>query len=311
VVAVPVTANEHVIGAIRAEQPTGATDRRTLRIFGLIGAIGAGVIAIGAAIGFVVAGRLARPVQQLSDAAVRLGDGDFSIIIPPSGIPELDGASNALTATAGQLDDVLRRERAFSADVSHQLRTPLAGLRAAIETEIAFPRPDRANALHEALEDVDRIERTITEMLTIARNAVPTRSTMSLQPFLAGVANAWNGTFADAGRKLSVDDSAPLSQVHGNATMLRHAVDVVLDNALHHGGGAVRVETHVTGDAVTIAVSDEGSGFPVAVPPADGDEHGLGLPLARRLVEAMPGRLTTSRPGERAVVTFVLARAES
>ena len=127
----------------------------------MLAALAVGVLMIGAAIGYVLAGRLARPVRRLRDAAVDLGDGDFTIDVPRSGVPELDQAGQAMTATARRLDDLVSRERAFSADASHQLRTPIAGLRAAIQTELAFPRPDRTEVLREAISDIDRLERTM------------------------------------------------------------------------------------------------------------------------------------------------------
>ena len=120
------------------------------------------------------------PCASLRDAAVRLGDGDFTIDVPRSDIPEIDQAAVAMTATAARLDDLVARERSFSADVSHQLRTPLAGLRAAIETELEFPRPDHTVVLRESLDDIERLERTILELLAIARSSQPNGSPVSI-----------------------------------------------------------------------------------------------------------------------------------
>lgn len=113
IVAVPVAADERVIGAIRAEQSTAGSDARSRRIIGLLGGLAAAVLAVGAAIGYVVAGRLTRPVRRLRDAAVQLGDGDFSIDVPRSQVPELDQAAQAMTVTARRLDDLVNRERSF------------------------------------------------------------------------------------------------------------------------------------------------------------------------------------------------------
>ncbi|CAN5585173.1 HAMP domain-containing sensor histidine kinase [soil metagenome] len=314
VVAVPIAADEQVSGAIRAEQSTAASDARVRRIVGLLGGLAVGVLAIGAGIGYVVAGRLSRPVRRLRDAALQLGDGDFSIEVPGSRVPELDQVAHAMTVTARRLDDLVTRERAFSADASHQLRTPLAGLRAAIETELAFPRSDSAAVLREALADVDRLEQTITELLAIARTSTIIEGSVALADVFAQIEASWQRTFAKGGRTLDVSPARYTPQVNGSPTALRHALDVLLDNALHHGAGEVRVEHVVTDDSVTIIVSDEGEGFTAPATSVEGSDissslHGLGLPLARRLIEAMPGRLTITRLAPHPRIEIVLQRA--
>ena len=305
VVAVPVAADEAVIGAIRAEQSTSASDARSRRIIELLGGLAMLVASVGAVIGWILAGRLARPVRRLRDAAVGLGDGDFSIEAPRSSVPELDQLGQAMTATSRRLDDLVTRERAFSANVSHQLRTPLAGLRAAIETELAFPRPDADVALREAIVDIDRLERTITELLTIARGASAATASVSLGDVLAELDSTWRQPFASAGRPLTIESARFAPAVRGHAAMLRHALDVLLDNALRHGAGEVRITHHHTDEAVTLAIGDEGPGFgdrvaaaePWDPAPDGGALHGLGLPLAVRLVDAMGGRLTIAERG--------------
>lgn len=317
VVAVPVAADEQVIGVIRAEQSTAASDSRTRRILALLAGLAISVVAVGAAIGYVLAGRLARPVRRLRDAAVDLGDGDFTIEVPRSSIPELDQAAMAMTATARRLDDLVRRERSFSADASHQLRTPIAGLRAAIETELAFPRTDRGEVLREALSDIDRLERTISELLTIARTSEITDAPLPLAEVLAEVEQNWRVRFARADRLLIIPTARYAPSVRGNAAVLRHALDVLIDNALRHGAGEVRIDHTVSDGSVTVSVTDEGAGFtrPVSFDeqdarPAADQSHGLGLPLARRLVDAMPGRLMIVRAGPHPQIDIVLQRAQ-
>lgn len=311
VVAVPVSADEAIIGAIRAEQSTSGSDARTQRIVLVLGSLAVGVVAVGAGLGYVIAGRLARPVRDLRDAAVRLGDGDFSLDVPHSSIPEIDQAAVAMTATATRLDGLVARERAFSADASHQLRTPLAGLRAAIETELEFPRPDHSEVLRESLDDIERLERTITELLAIARTPQASQaSTATLAPIFDEITAAWHGRFALVGRPLIVADASGSPEVRGNPLMLRHALDVLLDNALTHGDGETRVELHLRADTVTITVSDEGAGFQLPPTPAANASTvaGLGLPLAQRLVEALPGRLVMRRTTRHPQIDIVLQR---
>jgi signal transduction histidine kinase len=307
IVAVPVAADEQVVGVIRAEQSTASSDARSRHIVALLGLLALVVIAVGAAIGFLVAGRLSRPVRRLRDAAVQLGEGDFTIDVPRSNVPELDQAAQAMTTTAKRLDDLVTRERSFSADASHQLRTPLAGMRAAIETELEFPRSDRAEVLHEALGDIDRLERTIVELLSIARTSRTASDPTSLAELLNDLNATWRGPLAANGRPLTITDAHDCPHVRGNSTMLRHAFDTLLDNALTHGAGEVRIDNRVGSDTVTLSITDEGPGFLDA--PADG-LHGLGLPLARRLIEAMPGRLVIAHAGPHPSIDVVLHRVQ-
>jgi signal transduction histidine kinase len=315
IVAVPVTVNEQVIGAIRAEQATSATNQRAWRVAGLVAALAAAVLGIGAAVAFVVAGRLARPIRRLSDAAVQLGEGDFEVDLPRSPVPEIDDANRALTTTAHHLDELVSRERSFSADASHQLRTPLAGLRAAIETEIEFPRNDRALVLREVLGDIDRLEETITELLALARRSHSSGVTSPAE-VLREVEREWHGRLAALGRPLIIDaESLPL--VQGPPAALRHAISILVDNATRHGRGAVRVSAEAALEAVTISVSDDGPGFPEAFEPgrltpdeAGDGQHGVGLPLARRLVTSMPGRLVFVRLRPRPRIDIVVTAVD-
>ncbi len=318
IVAVPVAADEQVVGAIRAEQSTASSVARYRRFLLSLAALALIVLIIGAAIGYVVAGRLARPVRRLRDAAVQLGNGDFAIDATHSDIPELDEAEQALVTTARRLEELVSRERMFSADVSHQLRTPLAGLRAGIETEMAFPRPDSTEVLREALVDLDRLERTVSELLTIARTPVTDDSRASLGNVLNDIKLRWTDPFTDAGRHLVVSPVRRDQEVRGTDAMLRHALDVLVDNGLEHGSGELRIEHTMDVDTVTVTVTDEGPGF-AADPFASTDRSGgsgpaplesLGLPLAKRLVESMSGRLVIRNIGPHPQIDVVLHRAD-
>ncbi len=316
VVAVAVAFDEVVIGAVRVEQSTVAGDARATRIYGLVVGLAVVVVLVGAGVGWVVAGRLAGPVLRLRDAAVQLGEGDFAVNVPDSAVAEVDEAGRALSVTARRLDDLMTRERMFSADVSHQLRTPIAGLRAAVETELAFPRSDANDLLREAVADLDRLEQTVTELLAVARRSGSAVVTLSLDEVFHDVQTKWSRAFEASGRVLKVLSARFAPPVVGSAANLRHALDVLIDNALRHGAGRVEVSFVVNEDSITVRVSDEGPGFASGTDriarqgnDEDGSTHGLGLPLARRLVEAMPGRLTITRSEAHPRIDIVVGRA--
>lgn len=318
VAAIPIVDREAVVGVTRASQPTTVVDRRAQLAILLLLGLGLGVIAVGAGLAHVLAGRLAAPIRRLRDDAVRLGDGNFAITPVPTGIGEFDDASAALASTGHRLEDLITGERAFSADASHQLRTPLAALKTNIETEIQFPRAASDAVLHEALEDIARLETTIDQLLTFARTSALTADTVEIGPLLEHIRNRWNGMLAQAGRPLVVVVPDEAASIRATEALLHQAIDILLDNASKHGTGEVRVAPRLAAGSVTIVIADQGPGFGGGAgglglsgdePAMPGAGHGLGLPLARRLVEAMHGRLVIARRAPHPIIEVVLVRA--
>ena len=307
IAAVPVTADERVIGVVRAERSLRAVDARVTRAWLLLASFGAAVLILSGVIGRSLADRIARRVRTVRDAAVQLGDGDFTIAAEPTGIRELDEVTRALHTTAQRLEHALERERAFSADASHQLRTPLTSLRLIIDNELAAPGPPEI-ALTEALAEIDRLEITIDSLLELAHGASSTdRPVLDIERVLRDASQHWHSVLAASTRQLRIVRSAaanPRARHHAIA----QALDVLLDNAWRHGRGTVTVEARDIAMGIAITVTDEGPGID-----ADADDifrrhrtgrtdtsgEGIGLALARSLVEGEAGRLLLdrARPG--------------
>jgi signal transduction histidine kinase len=235
--------------------------------------------------------RLAAPLEDLAASARRLGDGDFSARAPRSGLPEPDDVAAALDSTAGRLSTMLERSHSFSADASHQLRTPLTALRLDLEAlAMSGAEPELVAA---ATAEADRLEATIAELLTLAQP--PSEEAVDVARLTASRLDAWRALARAEGREVLLD-AGPVAAVRARAAALGQCLQVLLDNALAHGSGTITVSIrHVPGPGVRLCVADEGSGFTErAVPrPADrhGGHHGRGLPLARSLIEAEGGRL--------------------
>jgi signal transduction histidine kinase len=313
VVAVPVTHDGDVIGAVQVVAARGAVEQVVALTW--TGMVALAALALGATwlVGRRQARRLARPLEHLAVGARRLGEGDFSVRVGRGGIPEIDAVACALDGTADRLDDLLARERAFSADASHQLRTPLAGVRLRLEAALEQPDGDLRSAIAETLVDVDRLEATITELLALARSERAERAEpLDLVALLAELSDEWIGHLALQGRDLDVtiDRSAP--PAHASAAAVRQVLAVLVDNAVRHGSGTVFVRVREAADAVAVDVSDQGPGIGEPEHALFGrrsaQPHGIGLALARRLAEAEDGRLRLTQPSP-PVFTLLLPAA--
>lgn len=310
-VAVPVFDEGSVVGAIRATTPTDRVDDRVRRAWLTMAGLGLAVLGLASGVAFVAARRLTRPVSALAGAARRLGDGDFTVAPPPSGVPELDAVGEALAATSARLGTTLDRERAFSADASHQLRTPLAALRIRLEAAQLDPAADHAATLDLALAEIDRLERTIDELMALARDQ-PGGPVLDPEGLLDEVERRWHAVLAVEGRPLRIGRPGHAVATRASMAAVRHALDVLVDNANRHGKGSVYVAARDAGGALAFDVTDEGPGpsqaeddlFRRRSTTADGS--GIGLALARSLVEAQGGRLVLARDGTVATFTILL-----
>jgi signal transduction histidine kinase len=208
-------------------------------------------------------------------------------------VPELDALGQALDATARRLDELVTRERAFSADASHQLRTPLAALR--IELEAMQMAGAEAPEVERAIGEVDRLQATIDALLAVARDSPRGEGTTDVGTLLDEVEEAWRPRLAERARPLHVFSHD--GSISAAPAVVRQIFDVLLDNALRHGAGAVEVRCRPTGRFVAIEVHDEGNATPVPESvfarrgPEAADGHGIGLALARSLAHAEGGRL--------------------
>src|SRR5262245_34699087 len=165
-------------------------------------------------------------------------------------------------------------------------------MRVAVETELTAPRPDASAVLHESLGQLDRLESTISSLLALARHTDRERTERDILELCRRILEQWRDPAARDGRQLILGGEPVRASVAAEA--IRHVVDVLVDNALRHGKGDIRVAVATTGATVTIDVADEGPAPRDHDPFADtgsDSTHGIGLRLARTLAESSQGRL--------------------
>jgi signal transduction histidine kinase len=208
----------------------------------------------------------------------------------------------ALDATAVRIAQLVGREREFTVNAAHQLRTPLTALRLRLE-EIEARRPagledETARALHE----VDRLQATVDDLLKLAREGrAGDARPLDLGALVRTHATRWRPIFDRAGRRLQIADGDGATPLASRGA-IGQALDVLVDNALQHGDGTVTVAVERRDGRAVLSVSDEGPGV------APGSERsiflrggsaaggtGVGLHLARSLVEAENARLRVAK----------------
>lgn len=290
----------HVI----ASAPKAEVSRRVRNIWLLVGGLGLGGTAAAVALAGLQARRLARPLERLAHASAELGTGDFSVRAGSFGVPEIDAVASALDASAARIAGLIGREREFSANVSHQLRTPLTGLRLRLEELARISDPETvAREASAALAEADRLERTIAELSAAARSGrAGDPAVLDLDELVGRHRTGWQAEFAARRRTLRAKSAGTPIHVSGTPGSVGQALDVLIENGLRHGAGTVTVTVGVSRDQPCIRVEDEGAGIPEGADqrifergssPAGGT--GIGLPLARALVEADAGRLVLVR----------------
>ncbi|MGW5722895.1 sensor histidine kinase [Amycolatopsis sp. NPDC003865] len=307
--AVPVVSGPRVTGVVRA-----ATPLSELRVRIILTWLGmAGLAAATTGVSWLMARRstkrLVRPMEELAAAAERLGDGDFTARSPRAGIAEIDQVGEALDTTAARIGETLERERAFSAEASHQLRTPLTGLRLQLEAALQTPSADPYTAIRAGIASADRLERTIDDLLALGRERRAPRAELDLDALLDELRQSGDALLAPRGRALRiVRQDPPPARVA--AAAVRQVLGVLLDNAVTHGRGTVTVVARDAGDTLAIDVADEGPDLGETDPfTATTGGNGIGLRLARGLAEAEGGRLRLSKP-EPPTFTLLLPAAE-
>jgi len=313
VVAVPVTADEQVVGAVRAATPETVLWRRVLYAWSGLAAL-AGLCLMAAVL---VARRRARtlavPLEQLAATAERVGAGDLAARARVKGGVEIERVARTQNAMLDQLTAAIERERRFSADASHQLRTPLMGLQLGLEAALhavgTGPHTDVGPRVQEALDLATELDSRVAHLLQLARTGTIRHAAGAPVTEVISRAQAtWHSAFAEQGRRLVTDVPAEVGSVTVPALPVTEVLDVLVHNALRHGAGQTGMTVRDLGSALRIDVSDEGAVTvePLALfegtmtAPDDGfaaageANRGIGLPLARTLAHAYGGRLTLS-----------------
>jgi signal transduction histidine kinase len=267
-------------------------------------------------VGYGVARGALRPVERYRIAAERA---DAAPVLPvepgrDDEVTRLGHTFNALLARIGAANE---RERQFLADTSHELRSPLALMRAELEMALLRPRPpaETAAALESLRGQVDRLidlSNALLDLEEVRAGDVLDGEQVDVAGLVTELAERYAARAAEQGRRIEIEprdtpaQGSPSEEVllEGNRHWLDVALRNLLSNALRHGEGTITVRTTGAGGRVRLTVSDEGGGFGPefvskafdrfsrAEPSRSGPGTGLGLSLVQAVAEAHGGTAT-------------------
>jgi signal transduction histidine kinase len=264
-VAVPVASGGIVHGALRVTLDTSDVDARIHRFWRSLAGIAAVVLAVVAVVGWGIARSVTRPIRQLNRDAARFASGDLTVSPEPiTGPPEVRALADTMSTMARRLDELLRSQRTFIADASHQLRTPLTALRLRLDN-IQSQLPARSTAeLDAAIDETTRLAALVTSLLQLAHaDEHPATGIADLARLTIDRVDTWSAV-ADANGVTLIADIPPGSVlVEADPAAIEQILDNLLDNALNASPSGSTITARITSHATTrdLTISDQGAGL--------------------------------------------------
>lgn len=319
-----------IVGALQLGSDRDDVDGPLAQLLVVLAMVSPLALVAAAAGGYLLAGRALAPVAAITDLAARIGARDLharlQLDLPDDELGRLVSTFNAML---NRIEEAFARQRQFTADAAHELRTPLSLMRA--QVDLALARPRSTVAYREALRGLDRdlgrLTGLVSSLLVLARTEsgqlVPERSEFDLRETIEAINEQYAPLAREAGVVLHADTGP--ARIEADEDLLVQVLVNLVDNAITHTppAGSVTVGCHTAGSLVHLWVSDTGCGIPAADQARVFDRFyrvdvsraranggaGLGLAICKAIVEAHHGTLTlSSQVGEGTRVALALPR---
>ncbi|MGH9344399.1 MAG: heavy metal sensor histidine kinase [Terriglobia bacterium] len=340
-----ISTNGHRFMALTAAVPVGTNTGKVWRMQVAIGRtkdeklleryrhwlwlIWAAMLVLCPLVGYRIARRGIRPVERIAETARRIGSSTLSERIQPAGYPvELAALAETFNAMLDRLEDSFARLSDFSADLAHELRTPVNNIRG--EAEVALTRArsvdDYREVLGSCLEEAVRLSELIGNLLFLARTESPEthlkRESTEIEQVLNAVQDYFEPAAIEAGVHLEVECTGRIA-ISVDRTLVQRALANLVSNALSHtrAGETILLRAWEKPGRVHIEVQDTGVGIPAEALPRIFDRFyrvdrarssrsggtGLGLAIVRGIVTMHGGSVgIRSKPGDGTIVSFEL-----
>jgi signal transduction histidine kinase len=319
--AVPIIRHGRPVGAVRVTQSVAAVHGAVKSVELRLALIGLLVLLLGLFAGGLIAAQIARPIKRLEQVARRVAHGDLSARATVDGSREQRSLARSFNEMTGRISRLVRAHRDFVADASHQLRTPLTGLRLRLEEAKAIGSSPAAEVeLDAAIEEVDRLSHTVEELLVLSRAGERrlAASTVELDELARSAVYRWQQTADGAGIALVLEGKRQGGTAWAAREDLERALDTLLDNALRYSPAGTTVTVRAQHNS--IEVRDQGPGLSADEPEVIFERFrrgragrsgppgsGLGLAIARELTREWGGEVTiANRDPAGAVATITM-----
>jgi signal transduction histidine kinase len=307
--AVPVASGPHVYGAVRLTVFNGEIDAQVRRMWLSLGAVVLVAVGATAVVAFATARSITRPIADLRHAASRIAEGDFSTgATTGDAPPEIAELAAAFDDMAIRLERLLESQRAFVADASHQLRTPLTAVRLRLENLEATATGAETRDIADIVIEVERLSTMVDQLLELSRAGGLEAIPVDVGAVVEQRVRLWEGVADDQGITLTTvtpaDTPCMAAVVPGG---MEQILDNLIDNAIRYSpdGGRVSVAVSAASNGLCVVeVTDTGPGVPDADLPRIFDRFwrggsgqpgtGLGLAIVSHLVMRSGGTVSAA-----------------
>ena len=332
----PIEINDELAYIVQVARPL--TERnRTLNSLASTFIITGGITILAAfGVGWLYSGFALRPIERITQTAQEIGEArDFTRRVEhPGKEDEVGELANTFNEMLSSLEEAylkversLAQQRNFVSDVSHELRTPLTTLRGnlgLLKHEPPIPVEEKEDILTDMVDESDRLIRLVNELLLLAHadaGRCLAKEEVALEPLIENVIR--QGKFLDSNRNVIVDIESKLS-ILGDRDALKQVMMIILDNAFKYSKGDITIGAREIENHNEICIQDQGPGIP-----SDELDHlferfyrpeenrtipgfGLGLPIAKSLVEGMGGRIDVqSQDDQGTILTLIFKKVDN